>query len=147
MSDYYDDYFDEFEDSSEDETEEDKKSTGGFTQVPNKVLIDDTLSIQARLLYCCLLSHAWSQDFCYLTQKRLGNYLGKSDRSVRIYLKELKNAGYINSHKHEFNGPNFYELLILPESKQFKKKYSDVFRNRRLKKVEEYVRTRRKKSS
>lgn len=153
MSDYYDidlEDYDEYEETYDENSEEDiscDNGASGFTQVPNSVLTDTNLSIHARLLYCTLLKHAWDKDFCFMTQDTLGGYLGLSSRRIRDYLKELKANDYINIHRHGYESPNFYELLVLPESKQYKKTYRNVFRKQRLKNVEKLIRTRRKKSS
>ena len=162
MTDFNDEEYEEYEDDdldedTEDESEEYEKSTSGFTQVPNFILENVSLSIQARLLYCNLLKYAWNKDFCFPTQETLAVDMGLSSRRVRDILKELESK-YIKVHRHGFESPNVYELLILPESRQYKKKYKNVFRRKERKKAElerkkrlnkgaKYIRTRRKDPS
>lgn len=104
-----------------------KEPKSGFTQVPNKVLTDVELSISARLLYCVLASYAWDKDFVFPTQKTLSEDIGLSIRRVRDLLKELESKGYIKTHRRGYESPNIYELLYLPKSKTFKKRYNEIF--------------------
>lgn len=66
----------------------------GFTQVPNAVLHNTALSLQARVAYGVLQSIAWRQQE-FPNQKKLGEILGVSERSVRTYLAELREANLL----------------------------------------------------
>ena len=82
----------------------------GFTQVPNEVLEDINVSIQARLLYSILLSHAWETNKVFPGQGRLAEKMGTSEKSVRKYVQELKNAGYLSIKRRGLNKTNLYIL-------------------------------------
>ena len=83
----------------------------GFTQLPNYVLKDKTLSFGARLAYAVLLSYAWQEERCFPGQQRMAEDLGTSDRSVRTFLNELKERGYIDWKQQGLNRPNIYYIL------------------------------------
>ncbi len=83
----------------------------GFTQIPNYILRDSKLSFGARLVYAVLLSYAWQEDSCFPGQERIAEDLGTSDRSVRTYLSELKEWGYIDWKQQGLNKTNVYYIL------------------------------------
>lgn len=83
----------------------------GFTQLPNYVLRDKNLSFGARLSYAILLSYAWQEDSCFPGQKRMAKDLGTTDRSIRTFLNELKEKGYITWKQRGLNRPNVYYIL------------------------------------
>src|SRR5579859_2188793 len=49
---------------------------GGFTQVPNFILKDPTLSVGAKVAYAMFLSYAWHNDSCFPGQDRLAEDMG-----------------------------------------------------------------------
>ena len=83
----------------------------GFTQLPNYVLKDKRLSFGARLAYAVLLSYAWQEDSCFPGQDRMAKDLGTSDRSIRTFLNELREYGYISWKQQGLNKPNVYYIL------------------------------------
>lgn len=83
----------------------------GFTQLPRYVLRDSKLSFGARLTYAVLLSYAWQDDSCFPGQERMAKDLGTSDRSVRTFLNELKEHGYIDWKQQGLGKPNVYYIL------------------------------------
>jgi len=83
----------------------------GFTQLPNYVLKDKKLSFGARLAYAVLLSYAWQDESCFPGQARMAEDLGTTDRSIRTFLKELRQRGYITWKQQGLNKPNIYYLL------------------------------------
>ena len=83
----------------------------GFTQLPRYVLKDKTLSFGARLTYAVLLSYAWQEDSCFPGQERMANDLGTTDRSIRTFLTELKQHGYIDWKQQGLGKPNIYYIL------------------------------------
>jgi hypothetical protein len=83
----------------------------GFTQLPRYVLQDKRLSFGARLTYAVLLSYAWQEDSCFPGQERMSKDLGTTDRSVRRFLAELKDKGYIDWKQQGLGRPNIYYIL------------------------------------
>ena len=83
----------------------------GFTQLPRYVLRDSKLSFGARLTYAVLLSYAWQDDSCFPGQERMAKDLGTSDRSVRTFLNELREHGYIDWKQQGLGKPNIYYIL------------------------------------
>jgi Helix-turn-helix domain len=83
----------------------------GFTQLPNYILKDKRLSFGARLAYAVLLSYAWQEESCFPGQERMAQDLGTSDRSIRTFLTELKDCGYISWKQQGLNKPNVYYIL------------------------------------
>ena len=85
----------------------------GFTQLPNCVLKEKRFSFGARLTYAVLLSYAWEKESCFPGQKKMAEDLGTSDRSIRKFLNELKEHGYISWKYQGPSKPNIYSLLKL----------------------------------
>jgi hypothetical protein len=87
----------------------DALTAGGYTQVPNAIL-EAPLSTGAKLVYAMLLKYAWSNDFCFPGQVRLAEDLRVTDRSIRNYLTELRDDGYIHVTQQGLTKPNLYRL-------------------------------------
>jgi len=83
----------------------------GFTQVPNCILRDPSLSAGARVTYALLSSFAWQDDECWVGQKKLGMLAGVGDRMIRKYLDELEEAALIEIHRQGQTKPNRYVLF------------------------------------
>ena len=84
----------------------------GFTQVPNIILTDKTLSVGAKLAYAMLLKYAWSQDACFPGQQTLANDMGAGERSIRTYLKELEDVGFLEVKQRGLGKTNLYRLFL-----------------------------------
>lgn len=83
----------------------------GFTQIPNAILRDPSLSAGARLTYAMLSSFAWQSDECWVGQKKLGELVGVKDRAIRNYLEELEAAGLLEITQQGLQKPNIYTLF------------------------------------
>ena len=84
----------------------------GFTQVPNFILTNKDLSVGAKLTYAMLLKYAWSDDACFPGQQTLATDLGAGERSVRTYLKELEDAGFLEVTQRGLGKTNLYRLHL-----------------------------------
>ncbi len=84
----------------------------GFTQVPNFLLINKELSVGAKLAYAMLLKYAWDADACFPGQVKLGEDMGAGERSVRTYLKELEDAGFLEVQQRGLGKTNLYRLHL-----------------------------------
>ena len=84
----------------------------GFTQVPNVILTDKTLSVGSKLTYAMLLKYAWSQDACFPGQQTLANDMGAGERSIRTYLKELEDVGFLEVKQRGLGKTNLYRLFL-----------------------------------
>ncbi len=84
----------------------------GFTQIPNALLFDATVSVGARMTLICLMQFAWKGD-PFPGQKALGEMLGVTDRTVRDYLVELRDSGYINVYRRGRGKTNVYRIVQL----------------------------------
>lgn len=104
-------------------------SERGFTQVPNEIIMDERISIQARMLYILLLSRAWTTNQVFPGQKYLGERMGISDRSVRKYLSELVEFGLLSSERRGLTKTNIYTLHKWRSSGLEEKKFP--FKNER----------------
>lgn len=83
----------------------------GFTQIPNAILRDASLSAGARLTYAMLESFAWQADECWVGQEKLGNLVGVKDRQIRNYLGELEEAKLLEVKRQGLQKPNLYLLF------------------------------------
>ncbi len=93
----------------------------GFTQIPNFVIRDSSLSIGARLLIAVLKSYAWNGSTCYPGQERLAAELGVSSRTIRRLLCELRDAGLLIIQRGEGRRTNTYVLMFENEETNRKK--------------------------
>ena len=84
----------------------------GFTQVPNFILTNKDLSVGAKLAYAMLLKYAWTDDACYPGQQKLADDMGPGERSVRTYLKELEDAGFLEVTQRGLGKTNLYSLHL-----------------------------------
>lgn len=83
---------------------------GGFVQTPIMVLRDKDLSAGAKLTYGALLWYLW-RGGSYPGQAVMADEFGVSERSVRNYLGELANSGYLAVKRHGLGQPNTYTIL------------------------------------
>jgi len=84
----------------------------GFTQVPNFILTNKDLSVGGKLAYAMLLKYAWSDDACFPGQLKLAKDMGAGERSVRTYLKELEDAGFLEVAQRGLGKTNLYRLHL-----------------------------------
>ncbi len=82
----------------------------GFTQVPNFILRDPSLTLGAKMTYAMFLSYAWNDDYCFPGQERLAKDIGVVERSVRTYLNELKACGLLEVKQRGLGKTNLYTL-------------------------------------
>ncbi len=82
----------------------------GFTQIPNGVLSDTSVSLGARMTLITLMQFAWNRD-AFPGQGTLSKMLGVTDRTVRDYLTELKDAGYIKVYRRGRGQTNVYRIV------------------------------------
>jgi hypothetical protein len=101
---------------------------GGFTAVPNFVLADAALSVQARLTYALLRFYAWQDESCWPGQKALSELIGCSERSLRAYLTELAVRDLVRVERRGMGLTNLYILVASdrkPASGQDRQRASD----------------------
>lgn len=87
----------------------------GFTAIPNRVLHDQKLSNNAKMLYCTLLSFAWGKDKVWPGQERLAEFMRVTSRSIRNWLTELEAAGMVTITQRGLNKTNVYTLHLVPD--------------------------------
>jgi hypothetical protein len=90
----------------------------GFTQVPNFILTNPTISVGAKLAYAMLLKYARQDDACFPGQVKLAEDMGATDRSVRTYLKELEAAALLEIKQRGLGKTNLYllDLRVKPKN-------------------------------
>lgn len=84
----------------------------GFTQVPNFILTNKDLSVGGKLAYAMLLKYAWSDDSCFPGQLKLATDMRAGERSVRTYLKELEDQGFLEVKQRGLGKTNLYRLHL-----------------------------------
>lgn len=85
----------------------------GFTQVPNFLLTNKDLSVGAKLAYAMLLKYAWDASACFPGQVKLAEDMGAGERSVRTYLKELEDVGFLEVQQRGLGKTNLYRLHLI----------------------------------
>ena len=96
----------------------DPATAGGFTQVPNFVLTSRKIGVGAKLVYAILLKYAWANDSCFPGQQTLANDMGAGERTVRTYLKELEQTGYLQITQRGLGKTNLYELYLTVQKRR-----------------------------
>ena len=88
----------------------------GFTQVPNTVLLDPTLSRDARFLYTLLLQHARPRTgyIVRVGYTRLCALMDAGEDRVRHVMRELLDAGLVAQTRRGRGLVNTYRLLVTP---------------------------------
>ena len=84
----------------------------GFTQVPNFVLTNKSLTVGAKLAYAMLLKYAWTDNACFPGQQKLAEDMGAGERSIRTYLKELVDVGFLEVTQRGLGKTNLYRLHL-----------------------------------
>ena len=94
---------------------------GGFTQVPNFILTDDTLSLGAKVAYAMFLHYAWNKDSCFPGQDRLAEAMGMSKSRVNEFIKELEKVGLIEIRRRGQGKTNIYRIKFVVKNKSKKR--------------------------
>ena len=94
---------------------------GGFTQVPNFILRDGTLSLGAKVAYSMFLHFAWNNDSCFPGQKRLAEHMGMSVSRASFFIKELEAAGLVEITRRGLGKPNIYQVNFAVKNKAVRK--------------------------
>lgn len=96
----------------------DPMSKRGFTQVPNFILENETLSTGAKLTYAMMLRYAWADKACFPGQKKLASDCGMGVRSVVRHTKELEEKGFIKINRRGLGKVNVYDLHMRVQKKK-----------------------------
>jgi len=96
----------------------DPVARGGFTQVPNFILRDPTISLGAKVAYSMFLHFAWNNDSCFPGQDRLAGHMGMSVSRVNEYIKELEAAGLIEITRRGQGRTNLYKVNFVVRGKR-----------------------------
>jgi len=83
---------------------------GGFTQVPNFILREASLSLGAKVAYALFLSYAWHNDSCFPGQERLAAEMGMSRSRVTEFIGELESAGLVMIQRRGQGKTNQYTI-------------------------------------
>ena len=88
---------------------------GGYTVLPNQVLRDETLTLQAKGLFCMMASFPENWDF---TVKGLATVAGCGREKISAALKNLEDAGYLlREQGHSETGQFAANLFVLYDEK------------------------------
>jgi DNA-binding MarR family transcriptional regulator len=93
-------------------------SAGGFTQVPNVILNDATLSFGAKVVYAKLLSYAWHNNHVFPGQDTMAGELGSSQPTVARAISELEKRGLLEITRRGQGKTNLYVLKYTIQQKK-----------------------------
>src|SRR4051794_15252850 len=82
----------------------------GFTPFPNVILLDGTLSSDARFIYGLLAHFARENESAWPGQLKLAELAKRSERQVRLAIRELETAGLVTTHRRGQGRTNRYVL-------------------------------------
>jgi hypothetical protein len=94
---------------------------GGFTQVPNFILKDATLSLGAKVTYAMFLHYTWHNDSCFPGQERLAQDMGMSQSRVSEFTKELVSAGLVEITRRGMGKTTLYRIKYVVQKKGSKR--------------------------
>lgn len=99
---------------------------GGFTQVPNFILRNGSLSLGAKVTYAMFLHYGWHNNFCFPGQERLAEDMGMSQSRVSEFIKELAVAQLIEIKRRGMGKTNIYKIkfVVQKASKNAKRQIS-----------------------
>ncbi len=83
---------------------------GNFIMTPQFILETKTLAQGAKTVFAVLASFARSRSYCYPSQDTIANKAGASKNSIRAWLNQLVEHGFLKIAKNE-NGKNVYHLF------------------------------------
>ena len=96
----------------------DPVARGGFTQVPNFILDDPSLSLGAKVTYAKFLEYAWHHNSCFPGQERLANEIGMSRPRVNEFVKELERVGLVTIKRRGQGKTNLYVIKFVVQKKR-----------------------------
>lgn len=97
----------------------------GFTAAWNEVIFDEALSLPARMLYLHLSHYGWSE--AEPDQDEIAGPLGLKTRQLREYVRELEDAGLVESRRRGRGLPNRY-VVRSPEPSTDRRSTADLDR-------------------
>lgn len=91
----------------------DPVSAGGFTQVPNFLLKDPTISANGKVVYSMLLSYAWTNNMVFPGQERMAEDIGTSQPTIARAIKELETHDWLEVQRRGQGKTNLYILKFV----------------------------------
>ena len=82
----------------------------GFTQVPNFILKNDSLTVGEKITFAMFLTYAWHNDKVFPGQERLANDIGVTRQSVSTFIKGLEKKGFLTIKRRGLGLTNIYTL-------------------------------------
>ncbi len=112
-----------------------------FTQIYNKVIIDNKISDAAFRTLLLLLSYKFGKNKVFPSQITLSKQRKKSTRTIISHMNELRKAGYITYKKRGYSASNEYKFIreinftteiegLLKNFTSYEKKTSSQSRNK-----------------
>jgi hypothetical protein len=90
----------------------------GFTQMPNFILRDATLTVGAKTVYALFLSYGWHNDRCFPGQKLLAEHMGMGIASVNRFIKELEDCALIEIKRRGQGKTNIYKINFVVQKRK-----------------------------
>ena len=75
----------------------DQESGGMFMVIPSVVMLDQELSLSAKMLYGVITWKCGERAYCWLTNRALGEILGLSSKRVSALLSDLERRGHVET--------------------------------------------------
>ena len=95
-------------------------SAGGFTQIPNYLLHNHTLTNNAKVVYAKLLSYAWHNNQVFPGQERMAEEIGSSKSTVGRAVQELEEQGWLEIQRRGQGKTNLYTINFVVKKKASK---------------------------
>ncbi len=95
----------------------DPVSAGGFTQVPNYLLNNTTLTMVAKVVYAKLLSYAWHNNMVFPGQETMAQEIGSSKSTINRGIQELEDEGWLEIRRRGQGKTNVYVLKYRVKTK------------------------------
>jgi hypothetical protein len=84
----------------------------GYGIVFKKVLCDPNITREVKALYALIAAYTGNDEVCWPSIKKISEYLASSEQSIRNWMKELSDAGWVEIERSNGRKSNRYRLII-----------------------------------
>jgi len=96
---------------------EDQEHNYGYVVLSKLILYAANLSAEAKILYAYLLGYAYQEAHCFPGYGALCTDLGKTEKTVRNFMRELELANLLQQKRRGLGKTNIYVLSSLSKAK------------------------------
>ena len=92
--------------------QEKDKNKPSYTPIPNALLVDKALTDSELRYYAIIVSLSYARGYCFMSNRQLGERLGKSIRTMQRIIDGLKEKGYVQVHVYTDDEGHIHREII-----------------------------------